>query len=244
MKTFVLIVAAALTLTASYASAEGVNLSWNDCGVAGSQNQTFACNSNSGVSFPVIASFIPPVGVDEFLGIASQIDIFTDQATLPDWWKHGTGQCRGSVGLAISFDFTSGPFACVDFYVGQAAGGYAYDVGFGTPSRARLRIQAAVPVTNRGPVDPGAEYFAYKVNLLRGKTTGAGLCAGCANSACIVLNDVQLFQPLEAQNDPQIVNPANRNFATWQLPSGGPAGCPLSTPTRNATWGTVKSLYR
>ena len=129
-------------------------------------------------------------------------------------------------------------------HFGQAAGGYAYDVGFGTPARARLRIQAAIPVDQRIAVDPGLEYYAYKVSLLRSKTTGTGLCTGCLNSACIVLNNIQLFQPLEAQNDPDIVNPAHRSYATWQSPANGPAGCPLATPTRSATWGTIKSLYR
>ena len=244
MKACLGIAATVLTLTASFASAEGVNLSWNDCGSAGTQNQTFACNINSGTSFPAFASFIAPAAVNEFLGLSSQIDIFTDQANLPDWWKHGTTQCRGTGGLAVSFDFTGGPSTCTDFYHGVAAGGFAYDVGFGNPARARLRIQAAVPVENKGPVPPPTEFYAYKVNLLLAKTTGTGSCLGCTNSACIVLNDIQLFQPLNVLNDPQIVNPANRNYVTWQSPAGGPTGCPLATPTRNATWGRVKSLYR
>ena len=88
----------------------------------------------------LIASCIPPAGVDEFLGIASQIDIFSDQANLPDWWKHGSGQCRGTTGLGLSFDFTSGPFMCIDPYFGQAVGGYAYDVGYGTPEIGRAHV--------------------------------------------------------------------------------------------------------
>ncbi len=243
MKTRIATLAAALMLTASIASAAGINLSWTDCGVNGTQNSTFACNSNSGLNV-LVASFIPPTGVNEYLGLASQIDIFTDQPSLPDWWKHGSGQCRGTTGISIGFDFTAGPFMCVDFFAGQGAGGYAYDVGFGTLARARLRIQAAIPVDQKGPVDASTEYYAYKVSLLRAKTTGVGSCTGCANSACIVLNDIQLFQPLEAQNDPDIVNPANRSYTTWQTPVNGPPGCPLATPTRTATWGSIKSLYR
>ena len=44
-----------------------------------------------------------------FLGISSQIDITSSTATLPDWWKHGTTQCRSTSGMSVSFDFTSGP---------------------------------------------------------------------------------------------------------------------------------------
>jgi hypothetical protein len=180
----------------------------------------------------------------QFLGVSSQIDIFTSDPNLPDWWKHGSGQCRTTTGLAVSFDFTSNPTSCTDFYVGQAAGGFAYDVGFGTPNRARFRIQCAVPFDNRGPVSSTVEYSAYRVNLLRSKTTGSLSCPGCEVSACIVLNDVQLFQPPELLFDPLIFNPADRNFATWQTPLGGPPGCPFATPTKQATWGQVKSLYR
>lgn len=244
MKKNILIAGAMLVLGASAASAEGINLSWNDCGLAGTQNAAFACNTNSGAPFTMIGSFDPPPGVVEMGGLSAQIDITTDQANLPDWWKHGTGQCRGTTGLSVSFDFTSGPFTCFDVFGGQAAGGTAYDVGFGSPSRARFRIQAAIPAGTEAAVDPGTEYYAFKANLLRAKTTGTGNCAGCSNSACIVLNEIQLFQPLERAFDPQIFNPRERQFVTWQSPATGPPGCPLSTPNKSKTWGQVKSLYR
>ena len=247
MKKCILIAGALLALGASAASAAGINLSWADCGTAGTQNATFACNANSGAPFTAVGSFDPPAGIAKFLGIAAQIDITTDQANLPDWWKHGSAVCRGTTGLATSFDFTSGPFTCADFFGGQAAGGFAYDVGFGTPARARFRIQAAIPAGTEGPVAAGTEYYAFKANFLRPKTVDAGAvlaCVGCANPACIVLNEIQLFQPLASGNDPQIFNPRDRQFVTWQSPVGGPPNCPGSTPTQNKTWGQVKSLYR
>jgi hypothetical protein len=243
MKKTMIMAGLALALTASFAAAQpGINLSWNDCGVNGTASQTFNCASNTGTPFVLVASFIPPAGVPEFLGISSQIDITTSTPSLPLWWQHGTAFCRSTSGLAVNFDFTSGPFNCVDFYVGSAAGGFAYDVGFGTPNRARLRVQAAVPFDNKGPVDDTMEYYAYKVNLLRAKSTSTGSCVGCLEQACIVLNDMQLFQPFELGNDPTINNPANQNFVTWQAASV--PGCPLSTPTQKSSWGQVKSLYR
>src|SRR5439155_23888714 len=147
-----LLPAALLVLCADVASATGINLSWNDCGLAGTQTQTFACNANTGANI-LVASFVPPPNVNEFVGLSSEIDISTGQATLPDWWKHGTSECRGTTGLSVSFDFTSGPFSCADFYSESAAGGFAYDVGFEGPDRARLRIQGAVPFESRAPVD-------------------------------------------------------------------------------------------
>jgi len=242
MKKTLVIAGAMLALSASLAGAQGINLSWDDCGAAGTASKSFDCASNSGVPFSMYASFLPPAGVDNILGISSQIDITTTDPSLPAWWQHGTSACRSTAGMSVSFDFTSGPFTCVDFYAGQAAGGFAYDIGYGSPNRARLRVQCAVPIDNRGPVDPSSEYYAYKVNLQRSKSAGTGSCAGCTTPACIVLNSIQLFQPPDANNDPELTNPANRNYVTWQ--SAVVPGCPLSTPTQSKSWGQVKSLYR
>ncbi len=207
----------------------GINLSWSDCGTAGTENMTFACDANSGSAFAMIASFIPPPNVTEFAGMSAQIDIRSNTATLPDWWRHGSQQCRSTTGLATSFDFTSGPFTCVDYFAGQAAGGYAYDVGFGSPSRARFRIQAAVPIESAAPVDPETEYYAFKANILRSKTTGSGSCAGCSEPMCLLLNEIQLFQPFQLNYDPQLTMPINRNYISWQ---GGIANCVSSTPVQ------------
>ena len=86
------------------------------------------------------------------------------------------------------------------------------------------------------------EHYAFRVNLQRAKSTGTGSCAGCNTVAYIVLNSIQLFQPPEQNNDPEISNPANSICSTWQAAPG--TECPLSTPTKNASWGQVKSLYR
>lgn len=245
MKKIALIAAALVALTASAALAQpGINLGWSDCG--GATNTAFACNSNSGAPFSLVASFVPPAGVDQMVGMAAQIDIVTDSATLPDWWSFGAAFCRGATALSTSFDFTSGPFTCSDPYAGQAAGGFAYDVGFGQPNRARLRVQCAVPADNPVPLDPTLEWYALKANVSKAKTTGTGSCAGCSTPACIVLNSVQLFQPLEVHNDPEIDAPgAHGNFVTWQsVPAGQASPCPQSTPTHTTTWGSLKSLYR
>jgi len=241
MKKIALLTGVLLALSASMALAQGgINLAWNDC--QGPVNATFACNTNTGTN-TMVGSFDPPHVLTQFLGISAQVDITTDQANLPDWWKHGSGQCRGTTALATNFDGSTAP-TCTDVYFGQAAGGFAYDVGFGSPARARFRIQCAVPIDNRTEVDPGTEYFAFKGIIQHTKSTGTGSCAGCTEPACIVLNEIQLFQPPEAADDPQITNPRDRNYITWQPPPTGPAGCPLTTATRNSTWGQVKSLYR
>jgi len=241
MKKFIWMSAAAMLMTASIASAAGVNLSWDDCGTFGTATKTFACNSNSGAGFTMYSSFIAPSGINELEAFQAQVDITTAQAVLPAWWSHGASQCRGGTALSASLDFTTSTFNCQDFWAGLAASAYAYDVGFGTPNRARMIIQGAIPFDNRAPIDDVTETYGCKVTINRTKSTGVGSCAGCAEPACIVLNEIQLFQPAAVGNDPRISVPLSSNFVTWQ---SLPGGCPASTPTRNTTWGQVKSLYR
>jgi hypothetical protein len=206
---------------------QGVNLSWNDCGAAGVQNMTFACNANTGAPFTAIASFVPPTSLPEYLGFNSQIDLRSQTPTLPEWWKHGSSFCRGTTGLAVSFDFTAGPFTCFDIFAGQAAGGFVYEYPFSS-DRGRVRVTAAVPFDNRGPVDEGVEYYAYKLNVLRSRSTGTGSCSGCDVPMCLVLDHIQLFQPPERDNDPILMNPSDRNFVTWQSATL----CASSTPVQ------------
>jgi hypothetical protein len=247
MRKSLLTVGAFLVLGASVASAQGgagaINLSWNDCGAAGVADNAFLCNTNSGPPFIMVASFVAPGTLPEFLGLSAQIDVKTADPTLPAWWQHGNMQCRSTTGLSTDFNFVAGPFSCLDFFAGAAAGGFAYDIGFGTPDRGRLRVQCAVPFDNRNQITTAdGEYYAFKAVVTRGKTTGAGSCDGCLLPGCLVLNEVQLFQPPAQQNDPVITTPGNRNYVTWQTGTG--TNCPQSTPTRTATWGQVKSLYR
>ena len=205
----------------------GINLSWDDCGPAGTSNKNFACDVSTGAPFTAVGSFMPATLLPEFLGASIDIRIEAEGSELPDWWKHGTGECRGTTGLATNFDFTTGPFTCADFNVGQAAGGFAYDVGFGGPNRARLRIQYAVPFENRSEVLTGVEYYAFKVNFLRSKTTGTGACSGCGAALCIRLVEIQLFQPPDQLNDPRYFDPINNSVVSWQSPT---VNCALATP--------------
>src|SRR5439155_25286638 len=83
--------------------AAGVNLSWNDCGASGTALATFACNTNAGVH-TAVASFVPPDGVRELMGVEADVRIESSASSLPDWWRHGTGACRGTAGLFTSLD--------------------------------------------------------------------------------------------------------------------------------------------
>jgi len=193
-----------------------INLSWDDCGTFGSLDKSFACDSSNGFPFTLVASFHPPAGIDEFVGISSQIFITSSTPSLPDWWKHGSGQCRGTTSLLTSVDFINeGPYSCVDPWAGRGFGAYAYDVAYQSANRARLRVQYAIPPEDRGPLE-GFEHYAYKVRFTRAKSAGAGACAGCDEKMQIVLDYIQLLQSVESNNDPILYTPRDRNYVTWQ----------------------------
>ncbi len=195
------------------ASAEGINLSWNDCGAAGTSVYSIACDGAKGIPPTLVASFIPPAGVNHFVGASAEMLIESSTPELPDWWKHGVGQCRGTGGIATSFDFTSGPSTCADATSGLAFGGYAYDVHWQGASAARLRVQYAIPADSPRALSPTAEYYAFKASLLPGN---AGTCVGCETPVRITLQGMQLFQPLEYNNDPEITNTLLSTSAFWQ----------------------------
>lgn len=240
MKKTLLLSAALLALSASLASAAGLNLSWTLCGAAGQAGKTFACNSNSGTDV-LVASYVAPAGTAGITGLEAVIDLQSATATLPAWWQFkNVGTCRTTALSALP----AGAACEGDYWAGQASGGISAYI---TPyqlagNRARLLLIYAVPGALAAPLDAGIEYFAFTASVTHAKTVGANLCAGCADPVCIVLNEIKLTQAVGV-GDFRIQNAADRNYVTWQ---GGvvSGGCPAVVPTQNRTWGSVKSLYR
>ncbi|MBI5170952.1 MAG: hypothetical protein HZA61_15790 [Candidatus Eisenbacteria bacterium] len=232
-----------LAFFASTATAAGINLSWNDCGESGVANKTFTCSSNTFVA-GLYASYMPPPGTVAITGNEVLVDLQSAGATLPAWWQFkNVGACRQTA-LSVSADFTAGPTGCADYWSGLASGGVAaYTTPFNAiANRARLFIIYATPVALAMPMDDNTEYYSVRISFLGTKTVGPGACAGCIEPVCLVLNQIKLTQPAGV-GDYRLQNPLVRNFVTWQ--GGGPAfQCPGATPTRNTTWGSLKSQYR
>lgn len=248
MKKTLLITGLLLALTASIASAAGVNLFWNDCGQdpGASSNKAFACNTNGGQQ-DLYCSVDPPAGVVNTNGHNHILDLQSASSPLPAWWDFkNPGTCRIN-SLLASGDFTtstSGGLACPDPWTGTGnAGIAAYTKNFeANPARARIIGSIAYS----GPsvaMPPGTEYYSIKLRINNVKTVGTGACAGCLDPVCMVLNLVRIAQPAP---DPTfaVENPLVNNYATWQGGQVGGQGCPGVVPTQNRSWGQVKSLYR
>ncbi len=233
-----ILVCALLAVSASLASAAGVNLAWNDCG--GPSVKTFACNSNSGNNF-LFGSFVAPAGVSAMTANEIVIDLQSATSTVPAWWDFkNTGSCR-TTALSISFDgTTSAGGSCADYWNGQGAGGIgAYRTDLGA-NRRRIVAVGAVPQAAAGPIDADTEYFSFRLGISNVKTAGTGACTGCSEPICLVLNTIKITQPVGV-GDFSLSNAAVSNYASWQsqIP-----GCPGTVPTQNRTWGSVKALYR
>lgn len=245
---FLLAILAAILAVAAFPSparGQAINLSWDDCGANGAALRAFACDTNLGLN-TLVGSFVPGAFVDSMTAMQAVIDVQVQEPNLPDWWGLGAGFCRPA-SLLSSFDFTSGPFSCADYWQGGALGG-----GRATPAFNRLRIEvaAALPLHDSRvmDLDDNTEVYAFKVNINNAKSTGDGACTGCDVGACIVINHIEVGTITEGQPLTFFLSlPGDRFYVTWQCPGFvSTVGCLLdcTTPTRNRTWGQVKQLYR
>jgi hypothetical protein len=255
MKKLLVLAGAVMVLGASAASAQTINLAWNNCITLATQaaNKSYLCDGSAPAPFKGVMSFAAPAALAHFVGIQAVLDIQTADPTLPDYWRMGLGECRdGSFIFPASLTGIGNTASCKNPWAGGATGGGAqYTSQYGSPARARVLFAFArdtdVQLIN------GAQYLAGVFTIDTFKdfddgTIGTGQCDGCLVPACLVLNQVELYQ-VAGQTPPQqdiyFLNTAGtRQYVTWQGGAVGGSGCPAATPTRKATWGSVKSLYR
>lgn len=235
------VVALLLATLVPAAHAGGINLSWDDCGSFGISQKSFACTSNSGANV-FFLSAIPNTPIPVLNGQTDILIIQTPSATLPAWWQWQSGGCHSNA-LGSSFNFST-MSNCADPWADQAAGGNVYDYpvsGFG-PDVGRLVLFSALPPGAGLPADDVHELYLARVSLSHTKSAGATGCAGCLQSACIVLQSATLCGPNGTPTYP-ITNPLLRQHIIWQDPALV-AGCPGATPAHDRSWGAVKTLYR
>ncbi|HKQ58536.1 MAG TPA: hypothetical protein VJY35_11770 [Candidatus Eisenbacteria bacterium] len=242
MKRIALLTGMMLVLMVATAFAGGINMSWNDCGVAGVANKAFACDTNTG-NHDIFTSFDPPQAAAQIHESDQIVDLQAAGGILPDWWQFkNAGSCR-------AFEMSTPsvyPASCFNTWGGNDSPGFAaYLVTANTPSmppdRARIMASVFIPGATAVAVTPGTEYYAMTMRIRSGKTVGAGSCAGCQVAVCLVLSNITLH---DVNGDLfSIGNPLSRNFITWQGGAVG-GGCPGATPAINQTWGRVKAIYR
>jgi len=256
-----------LTSTA-FAQTGGFDLAWNDCiGLpSAAQNLDYACDgSRDGNPFRLVVTFTPPSDLEHFVGAQVTMEIRTSSSVLPDWWRLGVGECRTG-GIAFPGSRagigTGASGACVDPWASAAntGGGYQWtsDVGIGCgryycadyprPGYAGLRL--AVARDSEIPLQAGQRYLLPPVLIdpYDPHVDPDPLCLGCASPACLFVYMVELYQvagQIPPQQDIyQLRRPVERAFVTWQGGQIGDPACSNDVPTRRATWGAIKAIYR
>ena len=251
MKKVTLLCGLLLALSATVAAAgPGVGLRWNAClSDGGLINKAFACNANTGTNL-LVGTFQLGQDLPSTSGNEVVIDLASASNPLPQWWAFkNAGTCRQTA-LAMNFSISALAANCVDWAQAQSAGGIgAYNIGARGPNTARLVAAIAVPPTALQNLVSATEYFSFNVTISNAKTVGTGNCVGCSDPVCIVFNSINLTTPILANNI-KLTGPSNgsdSNYCTWQgglgVVTGGGSGCPAATPTKNATWSQVKSMY-
>lgn len=220
------------------------HLMWSDCASGGTNARTFACTTNSGTD-ALILSFQPANAADSIYRFETALTIGDlDFSVLPDWWSFVpvTGCRRASLTSSASFTSVSG--ACEDPWMGRGFSlatvtpQYVNDAGV---HQLRVNVVVDIPYSAAVPLDPATEYFAARLAINHQKTVGAGSCAGCAQSMCISISTGASYT---------VANPANPTRSPLWSDHGssvvwnGITSCERFVPVRNATWGTIKSLYR
>jgi hypothetical protein len=228
-------------------AAEGLFLTWNDCALApGSVHDLQqSCTSNLGGQ-DLLCAFRMPFPTDSVLGVELVVDVQHADASLPDWWRFDTGGCRAG-NLRAGFDF-SPVSPCVDFFLGNAAGGlqgYYLTEPRGGINQARIKVAASLlPSVGYVQLDSTSMYYGARLTVTNALTEGATSCAGCLHPACLVLNSILVRrQPGAGGGDIFLSGPGpnDANWATWQ---GGTGADCAAVPARAVTWGQVKGLYR
>ncbi len=245
MKKVTLLTVAALCLTASLASAQ-INFYTNDCGQGTTQGNTVTntCLSNSGTAFTSYCSMVMPAVTEVgFVGSIGVIDVMTMAATVDDWWRQDT--CR-QTGFGLVADNTMGGTCPTLWDVVPGAGANLGSIyGVHGNNWIRFVLGQVLVATNAYDLtgDGVTETSVFKFTVLKSKSVGTGACAGCTDGACLVLNEINLQTLTDTPATfLRLTTPITNNFVNYNSFTG--ASCPSAVPTRNRTWGAVKSLYR
>jgi len=261
MRKSVLMAGALLALTATAAAADGTEIAWTACrgsvAPVAAITRTLACTATTTTSgSSVFPSFVVS-GTTALLAANVIVDYQVADIAMPCWWDFGTSASPNLRFPALIIDdvapgvdatdpdnvFEIGCGGSSGFYFngksGGAGGGINPDL---SGNRRRIKAAAFLPgVTGADASGNGIQQHTVRIRITN-QFTGGG-CLGCLTPACLIVNEILLEQVLPAP-DVSLVSPvsAGSNIISWQ--GGVGTDCPGATPTRNATWGSVKALYR
>lgn len=236
-----LLVAGLFAATTAHALG-GIDLYWDGCSLdPHASARTFACDTDTGEDFALFVSFATPGAVPRFVGAALTMNFAFDDVAIPSWWQVAAGECRAGA-ITVGWAAADVAGSCPDPWNGQANLAVTQFLPASWRSNAfRLVTAAAVPADSAVYLpDDGPEYALCHIAISRAHTTGPGACAGCALGACMIAEQLVLYQDSPGPSF-TLTTPLHTAFATW---NNAYPNCSADVPVRNRSWGQVKSLYR
>jgi hypothetical protein len=265
MKKTLLLAAALMVVTATMASAQrgSLTLGWGNCRVNGGglSNASFACTINTGNGPLLVGGYIPgpTANLNSINSAFLYVDIYQLGVSLDPWWQLTDPPVTGCRALSVwSLDMANAAAVTCDRSYWADVGNpvqaarYFYPTYMSNHATFRMLVAVDASVAETTPqIGATEESHVFGARLGRANSTGAGSCAGCLNAANLYFGQADFFQtngdnfvidgvpPTSPTNHP-VPGP---KCVTWQN-AAGPA-CPTDvTPARNATWGSIKSMYR
>src|SRR5262245_17051168 len=224
----------------AYASAfagPGTDISWNDCVGSGLEvfNRTQAC-TNAG-TFTMISTFVSGADIPNLGGMQWDADIITNSPTIDPWWNVTAAR--------YSYNATNPTGGCTNAtdiwnLCSTAPSGNVSIPLQGANLGNKVRLQGAQAYVAPEICAIGAADYNYNFTLQLKFSPGTAGNAGCNATACLVVNTVDLQTPDGGST--KLTGPDVQNWVTWRLGTG--IACPAATPTKKATWGSIKALYR
>jgi hypothetical protein len=194
----------------------------------------------------IVMSFKNTTPMTAWGGTTVILDVQVAGAPLADFWNFAPGGCADGMVTGASTLVNGG--SCTNPYTlapVDPAGQTDLPNITADVANSRLQYQADHVRNSTGvdlpvPASLGG-YTANNLALPYGYSDGSlgGPCAGCDVPACFALSRVAYFSLVENR----VIQTADlRANITWA--GGAGATCPGGTPTKSATWGQVKALYR
>jgi hypothetical protein len=245
----------ALLMSATSVRTAGLNLASDKCRSEGGViAKAFDCGSNPDY-VDIVGSFIPTQPHPRFVAFEAKLEVQSQTRTLPAWWQYfNSGSCRGTA-FELVFNFRDLPkSSCDDPFEGAAFGGLGF---YATPDHPSSTYQGG-PNTARGlmgaalahskNLQPGTEYYAFRLRLQYQSSTGGGACEGCSTPVCLTLSEMSVYdesaEPLTDHHShppaPEVISrPVRNSRISWQ-----DNGNNCQPAVKHRTWGQLTSPYR
>lgn len=242
-------------------AAQGVNLRWDAClGGGGAFNKSFACDTNAG-SEQLYVSFELDSTLASIKDLECNLWYSTAIGTPGSWWQFkNVGTCRRNA-LTLTASNPAPGEACADWATVPALGTFVSVIpNYSGSGLTRLMLVSSSAST--ATLVPGQEYFALRLTISHASTVGTAACGGCTTPVCLGVEGLYLTDSGGRRHDIATETAHLSSVASWQ--GSSPSSyfihttgatpsqnrdlrileCAAAVPTRNHTWGAIKSLYQ